>query len=265
MAGYRQIHTQIWKDEWFIELEPQEKMLFIYMFSNDLSSIAGIYKIPLRVMANETGLSLEFITETITKFERDNKVLYRDGVLWIVNMEKYHRNASPRTAIKVNSDIDKIPDGIVKKAYLYHKRTGIYSIDTVSILSSESVNVNVNVSVNGIGIESESVSETAPQLFEDNEAEKIFCAVTSYTATPATERENIYSAIRSIVSRKGHDGTVEYIRPFWKECKKRYPATVKAFWLTDWAVAGVIPPPSRPNGNGRSRNEPPDYQELPDL
>lgn len=31
MANYRQIHTQIWRDNWFLDLEADEKLLFIYL------------------------------------------------------------------------------------------------------------------------------------------------------------------------------------------------------------------------------------------
>ena len=35
MSGYRQLHTHIWSDGWYEELEPAFKLLFIYLFSNE--------------------------------------------------------------------------------------------------------------------------------------------------------------------------------------------------------------------------------------
>lgn len=133
MAGYRQFHTKFWKDEWTIDLDPLERYLFIYLFSNDLSSISGIYRIPLRVIANETGLEIDFVQKCLDKFEKQKKILYRDNTVWVVNMEKYHSNASPLTQTRVNKDIDTIPDNVVKQAYICHKSTGIFCTDTVSI------------------------------------------------------------------------------------------------------------------------------------
>lgn len=153
MAGYRQFHTQFWKDEWVIELEPLERYLFSYLFTNDLSSISGIYKLPMRVIVNETGLDREFIQAIFAKFQEAKKIFYEEGVMWVVNMHKYHKNASPRTMTKVNADIREIPDGRVKTAYLYYEKTGEYCIDTVSIPRSESVSRIVSVK------ESVSVSE----------------------------------------------------------------------------------------------------------
>lgn len=133
MAGYRQFHTKFWKDEYLIELDPLEKYLFMYLFTNDLSSISGLYKIPLKVIRNETDLGEDLIVRTLQKFQDDKRIFYRDGVMWVVNMAKYHSNASPKTKQKVSADVELIPDCDVKRAYLYFVETGIYSIDTLSI------------------------------------------------------------------------------------------------------------------------------------
>lgn len=142
MAGYRQFHTKFWKDEWLIDLEPMERYLFSYLFTNELSSISGLYKLPLKVIINETGLQPNFINKTLAKFQVAKKIFYKDGVIWVVNMKNHHKNASPLTMKKVNNDIDEIGDCAVKRAYLYHEETGKYSIDTVSILNSESVSLS---------------------------------------------------------------------------------------------------------------------------
>ena len=145
MAGYRQFHTKFWKDEWLIDLEPMERYLFSYLFTNELSSISGLYKLPLKVIINETGLQPNFINKTLAKFQVAKKIFYKDGVMWVVNMKNHHKNASPLTMKKVNNDIDEIGDCAVKRAYLYHEETGKYSIDTISILNSESVSVSENL------------------------------------------------------------------------------------------------------------------------
>lgn len=133
MAGYRQFHTKFWKDGWVIELEPLERYLFTYLFTNEQSSISGIFELPFRIILNETGLDREFIQKTLDKFQRDKKIFYKDGIMWIVKMRQHHKNASPLTMKKVNADVDLIPDCDVKAAYKYHELTGKYCIDMVSI------------------------------------------------------------------------------------------------------------------------------------
>lgn len=135
MAGYRQIHTSIWKDEWFLDLEPDDKLLFIYLFSNDSASVAGIYKLALKVIAFETGLSLPNVKAALNRFSEAGKVYYQDGVVWVKNLRKYNESASPKVVTKIESDLADIPDGEIKRMYtaFYGGDGPGYPIDTVSI------------------------------------------------------------------------------------------------------------------------------------
>lgn len=117
MANYRQIHTQIWRDNWFLDLEADEKLLFIYLFSNDNSNLAGLYEMHEKIIVLETGLAKERIHEIIAKFEADKKVLYKDGVVWIVNMQKYHSNAGEKVRRNIELIVEGIPDCYVKQQY----------------------------------------------------------------------------------------------------------------------------------------------------
>ena len=129
MANYRQIHVRIWKDEWFLDLEPQEKLLFIYLFSNESASLAGIYKIPLKVICFETGLEQKYIIDTLSKFSKHGKAFYEDGIVMVSNMRRYHETKSPKVQSKIVEDISMIPDCPLKKRYLY-------GIDTSSQLKN---------------------------------------------------------------------------------------------------------------------------------
>ena len=156
MAGYRQFHTKFWKDAWVIDLDPLERYLFSYLFTNEQSSISGIYELPIKIIQNETGLELPFIKKTLAKFQDAKKLFYKDNIIWVVKMMQHHKNASPTTMTKVNNDVSWIPDCDVKKAYLYYQQTGIYCIDIVSIpicesvSESESENKKENESAKGV-------------------------------------------------------------------------------------------------------------------
>jgi len=123
MANYRQIHVSIWKDCWFLDLDPKEKLLFIYLFSNSETSMAGIYKISFKVICFETGMAGEFVKEALDRFQEAGKIMYQDGVMWVKNMTKYHSSKSPKIMTGIQNDLDNIPHCEVKIQYLYSINT----------------------------------------------------------------------------------------------------------------------------------------------
>jgi hypothetical protein len=127
MANYRQIHTKIWKDQWFLDLDPEHKLLFIYLFGNERASISGIYELPKRVIAFETGLDMETLDRGLRLFEEAQKAYVRDGVVWVRNLRKYHETKSPKVQTRILSDIEEIKDCELKGIYCRE-----YGIDRVS-------------------------------------------------------------------------------------------------------------------------------------
>ena len=127
MAEYRQIHTRIWKDSWFLSLEPAHKLLFIYLFGNERASVAGIYELPLPVICFETGLDEPVVQAGLAVFIEAGKVVYEDNVVWVVNLRKYNDSGSSKVRVKIDKDVAAVPAGIVKTLYTEHYQGG-YSI-----------------------------------------------------------------------------------------------------------------------------------------
>ncbi len=120
MAEYRQIHTRIWKDSWFLGLEPTHKLLFIYLFGNERASVAGIYELPLPVICFETGLEESVIQTGLAIFAEAGKVVYENNIVWVVNLRKYNDSGSSKVKVKIDKDIAAIPEGVVKTLYAQH-------------------------------------------------------------------------------------------------------------------------------------------------
>ena len=85
MEKHRQISTYFWTDIYIEELDPIEKLLFIYLFTNQSSNLAGIYQLSMRTMASETGIDRDMVKKIIGRFEKDGKVLYEDNYIAIKN------------------------------------------------------------------------------------------------------------------------------------------------------------------------------------
>ena len=133
MSEFRQIHMKIWKDAWFLELEPDHKLLFIYLFSNERTSISGIYELSKRIIAFETGLPPKKIISGLAEFERAGKAFYGDGILWIKSLRKFYDKGSKFVLMKFAADVKEIPPCNTLLDYCkWYNIPYPYPIDTLS-------------------------------------------------------------------------------------------------------------------------------------
>jgi len=91
MAKNRFINTKFWSDSYVSELDPVEKLLFLYLLTNEKTSICGIYELPLKYMAIETGIEKEMIEKILKRFQEEKKIFYYKGWIFIANFIK-HQN-----------------------------------------------------------------------------------------------------------------------------------------------------------------------------
>lgn len=112
MAKNRYINTKFWSDGWVSELDPVEKLLFIYLLTNEHTKICGIYELPLKIMAFETGLDKEILIKMIDRFV--GKVYFIDGWIYIKNFIKHQAvNESIQKGIQLA--YQEVPKDILNK------------------------------------------------------------------------------------------------------------------------------------------------------
>lgn len=96
----RSINTRMWSDKWFEELTPSQKLLWIYLLTNQMTNMLGVYEISFRKISFETGLPGDTITKAFEGFERDRKAFYIDGFVVLTNWLK---NQSLNSNMKVSA------------------------------------------------------------------------------------------------------------------------------------------------------------------
>lgn len=111
MAKLRSVNILFWSDSYIEDLNPHGKLVFNYLLTNSLTQIGGFYKISVKKISDETGITREEISDLLTKFEDDKKIIYRDGWLVLRNSLR-HQNLNPNMAISVVTTLADAPEWV---------------------------------------------------------------------------------------------------------------------------------------------------------
>jgi len=125
-------HTRFWQDTYICDLDPIEKLLFIYAITSPYLGLTGIYEVPLKYVAFETGLDKDMVVKIFNRFEQEGKVIYRNGWLCVVKYPKYQKFSGEKLLIAVENEISRVPKDILDIFIDYG-----YPIDTLSIPSRD--------------------------------------------------------------------------------------------------------------------------------
>lgn len=125
-------NTRFWQDSFVADLDPSEKLLFVYCITSPNLSLCGIYEIPLKYIAIETGLDRDMVPKIFARFEEQKKIMYRDGWLCVLNYPKYQSFKGEKLEIALKREIKAVPKDILDEFI----ESG-YPIDTLSILSMD--------------------------------------------------------------------------------------------------------------------------------
>lgn len=112
MAG-RYINTNFWKDSYVVDLEADEKLLFLYLLTNPLTNIAGIYEISIREISFDTNMEKKRVEAILAKFIKDEKIEYTRGWVALNNWIK-HQSQNPKVVTGIQRIIDNLPDWLQK-------------------------------------------------------------------------------------------------------------------------------------------------------
>jgi len=111
----RSINTRIWDDAWFTELTPDEKLIWIYLITNPLTNLIGIYEIPLKRVAFDTGIGIEKVRKAFESFQRSKKALFVDSHIMLVN---FYGNQSMNTNMEkgARANFEDLPENVKNEA-----------------------------------------------------------------------------------------------------------------------------------------------------
>lgn len=114
MSKERMINTRVWSDNWVSELDPIEKLLFLYFLTNSYTNISGIYELPMKVAAVETGIDPSMFAKILPRLEP--KVVYRQGWVIMPNFPRYQNLKSKDVVLGIQREFNSVPERIQREA-----------------------------------------------------------------------------------------------------------------------------------------------------
>jgi len=150
VAKQRIVNTKFWDDSYIAQLSPTEKLLFLYLLTNPLTNISGVYELPVKRVAFDTGLSVNQVEETFERLEKDGKLIGARGWVGIVNFIK-HQSLNPKIKQGILSELGRAPKEITDRLSIDYQRLCIAS-ESLSHLNSN-LNPNTNLNSNALPLE----------------------------------------------------------------------------------------------------------------
>lgn len=121
-------------DDYISNLDPIEKLLFLYFLTNPSTEISGIYEIPLKTVATDTGIEKEMVLKILKRFSREKKIYYVNGWVAITNFIQ-HQNLNPSITKGIETALNNVP-------YEVLDRLGTDWVQTVESLADIKLNIN---------------------------------------------------------------------------------------------------------------------------
>lgn len=110
MSKLRSVSTAFWSDPFIEELTPNQKLLFLYLITNEKTNMLGIYESSIKKISFETGIDEKTILKDLKHFESKGKVRYENNYVILINFMK-HQNFNTnmmKSAIDVYNSLPNV-------------------------------------------------------------------------------------------------------------------------------------------------------------
>lgn len=111
MSKKRFINTKFRSDGYILDLDPSEKLLFIYYLTNDHTDLCGMYELPIRKIAFETWFDKDMISKVEARFTKDGKIQRIGNRVYIINFGK-HQTLNPSIKKWIQRSLKLVPEEI---------------------------------------------------------------------------------------------------------------------------------------------------------
>ena len=169
MSKLRSVATAFWSDPFIESLTPTEKLLFLYLITNEKTNMLGIYETSINKICFETGIDKNSINKSIELFESAGKIRYINNHIILLKFLK-HQNFNTNMKISAIRLFNTLPENIrLSKAFFDESNPS----ESFQRLSTHYVSLS-KVEYNRIEVEDEKeVEGEGESNLESDNAEKI--------------------------------------------------------------------------------------------
>ena len=104
----RILHTKIWKDEFVNTLSQKEKLIFIYLLTNDTVSLSGMYELPDKYIKNDLEVTQRELD--VAKEKLNDKIIFYNGWIKIINHDKYNSYTGESIEKAKEKEMQSVPE-----------------------------------------------------------------------------------------------------------------------------------------------------------
>jgi len=130
------MRVSFWDDPYIESLQPLDKLLYIYLFTNPHVNNLGILDISHKKIAFETGLDVGGVASGLSLMEKDKKVVVDGSFIFTVNFIKHQTNTSPKILLSLKRQFEAVESLKIKKELCKRYPQIFGEFDTVSIPSN---------------------------------------------------------------------------------------------------------------------------------
>lgn len=138
MSKNRYVNTKFWDDNYIRTLNVEEKFLYLYLLTNPLTNICGIYEISINRISFDTGIKEDRIINILKKFRKSNRLKYLRGYIAIKKFV-IHQAKNSKIRKGIETLLGKAPEGLVR----WVEGCPIYS-SSRAIYETSHLNPNIN-------------------------------------------------------------------------------------------------------------------------
>lgn len=142
MATYRTIRMAFWNNPAIEDMPPEQKLLYLYLFTSPHTNNLGVLSVTVRKIAFETGLDKDDVRDFLEDLEFDGRIIMEDGDIWVCGFIRHQCSTSPKILTSLRALLPTVESAAIRRAILerYPHLFGAasYPSDRVSLPSGES-------------------------------------------------------------------------------------------------------------------------------